>query len=304
MTTPGYEWAASVAAALHGLPMNTGNCSARRQIRATTCSRRPNGRVVASVPRATSPMWRPTCTRQAGCRSTSCLPPTIVRTAGGFGVHAVFALDRTHEWLEIATELPAESPSYQSLTTQVMAAHWYERYAQDMFGIRAEGHPDGGRLVHHENIPAGTHPLPKDFAWDTRSRTRMKPYPMGTRRRRRDLPDPGRADSRRHHRAGPLPVQRRRRADHHARGKLFFTAQGVEKLLEGRSIERGDAVRRACLGRRRRLARARVLPGCRDDAGARSPTGRALRVLAVELERFTMHLHDSRTSAGWAPATP
>ena len=64
--------------------------------------------------------------------------------------------------------LPAESPAYPSVTARVMAAHWYERYAQDMFGIRALGHPDDRRLVHHENVPPGTHPLRKDFRRDTR----------------------------------------------------------------------------------------------------------------------------------------
>lgn len=138
----------------------------------------PEGRTVAHVRRADFPVVAENLAAQ------SKLPldlffATDDRAAGqGFGVHAVFAVDALQQWVEIVADLPADWPSYESLTRRVVAAHWYERYAQDMFGIRAEGHPDGRRLVHHENVPAGTHPLRKDFAWDTRLPHASEPCPM------------------------------------------------------------------------------------------------------------------------------
>ena len=210
-----------------------------------------------------------------------------------------------HHLLEIATDLPADAPVYDSLTRQVMAAHWYERYAQDMFGIRADGHPDGRRLVHHENVPAGTHPLRKDFAWDTQARARERAVPDGTRRGRRHLPDPGRADSRRHHRAGPLPVQRRRRAHHHARGQAVLHPQGRREAARGPDGRRRAAARRARLGRLGRVARAGVLPGGRERSpAARSPSGRARCASSPSSSSGSRcTCTTSRTSAGWAPAT-
>jgi Ni,Fe-hydrogenase III large subunit/Ni,Fe-hydrogenase III component G len=217
----------------------------------------------------------------------------------GFGIHAVFALDQARRWIEIAADLPAESPWYDSLTCRVMAAHWYERYAQDMFGVRAEGHPDSRRLVHHENVPAGTHPLRKDFPWDTRLAHAHEPYPMGRVEGEgifqipvgpihAGIIEPGHF---RFNVAGERIIT--------LEGKLFFTHKGVEKLIEGRSIadampfvERvsGDAAASHALAF---CQAVETIAGCEVPERARM-----LRVLAVELERFTMHLHDVANICG------
>jgi Ni,Fe-hydrogenase III large subunit/Ni,Fe-hydrogenase III component G len=221
------------------------------------------------------------------------------REGRGFGVHAVFALDQAHEWIEIATELPTDSPSYESLTRQVMAAHWYERHAQDMFGIRADGHPDGRRLVHHENVPAGTHPLRKDFAWDTRLAHASEPYPMGRVEGEgifqipvgpihAGIIEPGHF---RFNVAGERIIT--------LEGKLFFTHKGVEKLLEGRTIPAAMPFIERVSGD---AAASHALAFCQaaeSIAGCPVPgPSRMLRVLAVELERFTMHLHDIANVCG------
>jgi Ni,Fe-hydrogenase III large subunit/Ni,Fe-hydrogenase III component G len=220
-------------------------------------------------------------------------------TGGGFGVHAVFALDQTREWIEIAADLPADAPRYESLTRQVMAAHWYERYAQDMFGIRADGHPDDRRLVHHENIPAGTHPLRKDFAWNSRLAHANEAYPMG------------RVDGEGIFQIPVGPIHAGIIEPGHFRfnvageriitleGKLFFTHKGVEKLLEGRSVTEAMPLVERVSGD---AAASHALAFCQaveEIAGCAVPErARALRVLAVELERFTMHLHDIANICG------
>lgn len=158
------------------------------------------------------------------------------KTEGGFGVHVVFALDETHEWLMLSAKLPKDAPHYPSVTARVAAAHWYERYAMDMFGIVAEGHPDPRRLVHHENIPEGTHPLRKDFAWNAKLARADVPYPMHRVEGEGvyEIPvgpihagiiEPGHF---RFNVAGERIIT--------LEGKLFFTHKGVEKLLEGKNI--------------------------------------------------------------------
>ncbi|MCR4313944.1 MAG: NADH-quinone oxidoreductase subunit C [Candidatus Uhrbacteria bacterium] len=218
---------------------------------------------------------------------------------GTFGVHAVLSLDEEAKWMVISTSVPADDPVYPSLTRTFMASHWYERYLQDMFGITAEGHPDPRRLVHHENIPEGTHPLRKDFAWDTKLDHAQVPYPM-------------------HHVQGegiyeiPVgPIHAGIIEPGHFRfnvageriitleGKLFFTHKGVEKLLEGKTplealpfIERlsGD------------MAASHTLAFCQAiekiSGTVIPPRARAIRTALCELERITMHIHDLANIAG------
>ncbi len=220
-------------------------------------------------------------------------------TDGSFGVHVAFALDEAHGWLMLSAKLPEDAPRYPSVTAKVVAAHWYERYAMDMFGIVAEGHPDPRRLVHHENVPEGTHPLRKDFAWNTKLAHADVPYPM-------------------HHVEGegvyeiPVgPIHAGVIEPGHFRfnvageriitleGKLFFTHKGVEKLLEGKTptealpfIERlsGD------------MSVSNALAFCQaveSIAGCRVPErAEASRSLLCELERVSMHMHDLANIAG------
>ena len=220
-------------------------------------------------------------------------------TGEGFGVHAILGVDASHEWIQISTSVPVHRPIVQSLTRTVMAAHWYERYAQDMFGIRADGHPDPRRLVHHENVPANTFPLRKDFPWDTQMPWAREPYPMGRVEGEgifgipvgpihAGIIEPGHF---RFNVAGERIIT--------LEGKLFFTHKGVEKLLEGRSasdampfIERvsGDAAASHALAF---CQAVEAIAGC-----AVPPRARRLRAMVVELERITMHIHDLANICG------
>ena len=222
-----------------------------------------------------------------------------IKESGTFGLHAIFSLDETHEWLQISTELPEKDPSYESLTKTIMAAHWYERYAMDMFGIVATGHPDPRRLVHHENIPLGTHPLRKDFAWNTKLEHDDVPYPM-------------------HHVVGegiyeiPVgPIHAGIIEPGHFRfnvageriitleGKLFFTHKGVEKLLEGKTTTEALPFIERISGD---MAAAHALAFCQaiesiSDAKI-SDRARHIRSLLNELERITMHVFDIGNMCG------
>lgn len=259
----------------------------------------PEGRVVAPVDLADFGALAAGLHHQAGL-PLELLFATDDRDAGrGFGLHAVFALDPVHRWVEIVADLPADSLTWASVTREVMAAHWYERYAQDMFGIRADGHPDGRRLVHHENIPAGTYPLRKDFAWNTRLPHANEPYPMGRVEGEgifqipvgpihAGIIEPGHF---RFNVAGERIIT--------LEGKLFFTHKGVEKILEGGTADQAlPLVERVSCD----SAASHALAFCQAIealAGCQVPDrARMLRVIAVELERFTMHLHDVSNICG------
>ncbi len=79
----------------------------------------------------------------------------------------LFTLEERRDWVVLATELLGGSRQFRSITPSVHAAKWYEREIRDMFGLIPVGHPDMRRLVRHEHWPKGTHPLKKEFRWDT-----------------------------------------------------------------------------------------------------------------------------------------
>ncbi len=220
-------------------------------------------------------------------------------TGSGFGLHAVLADDQGHRWVELVADLPADRPRFPSITPRVMAAHWYERYAHDMFGVVAEGHPDARRLVRHENVPAGVHPLRKDFAWDTRLPIADEPYPLGHVEGEGmfEIPvgpihagiiEPGHF---RFNVAGERIIT--------LEGKLFFTHKGVEKLLEGRSVADAMPFIERVAGDAAAAHATAFCQAAERIAGCQAPdAARLLRVVAVELERFTMHLHDVSNICG------
>ena len=213
-------------------------------------------------------------------------------------VSAVFGL-KGSGFLTLRTELDREDPTYPSLTATIMAAHWFERLIHDQFGIVALGHPDWRRLMHHENIPAGTYPLRKEFAWNAKLAHANEEYPM-------------------HHVAGqgiyeiPVgPIHAGIIEPGHFRfnvrgeriitleGKLFFTHKGVEKLLEGKMpeeampfIERisGDMVVGHTLAYVQAVERA--------TGTSISLRAEGLRVLWSELERISAHIFDMGNMGG------
>jgi hydrogenase-4 component G len=169
----------------------------------------------------------------------------------------------------------------------------------DQFGIVAEGHPDWRRLIHHENIPEGTHPLRKDFKWDTKLAHANVPYPMHAVEGKGIYEIP----------VGPIHAgiiepghfrfNVRGERILTLEGKLFFKHKGVEKLVEGKTpqeafpfIERisGDMV----VGHTLAFAQA-----IEKISGAEvSERAAYLRVVWGELERVTQHILDIGNMGG------
>lgn len=129
---------------------------------------------------------------------------------------------------------------FPSLTSIFPALNWSEREAQDLFGLRAVGHPDPRPLVLHPGWPKGFYPLRKDYHAGEESKT-YKPAPLVFPEAHGDglfevpvgpihagIIEPG------HFRFYTLGE-----AVLHVEAQLFFTHKGVEKILEGKTIEEG-----------------------------------------------------------------
>ncbi|MBX3306232.1 MAG: NADH-quinone oxidoreductase subunit C [Nitrospira sp.] len=84
-----------------------------------------------------------------------------------YGLYYLFTLEASHHWVVLSSELVGTDRLFPSITPHIHAAQWYEREIRDMFGLIPQGHPDLRRLVRHEHWPKGTHPLRKDFPWDS-----------------------------------------------------------------------------------------------------------------------------------------
>lgn len=80
-----------------------------------------------------------------------------------FKIYYVFSLP--HQDIFIIFHIPVSEtdPTFQSITPDIPAAHWYEREIKDMFGLVPVGHPQPDTLVLHGNFPQDTYPLRKDF---------------------------------------------------------------------------------------------------------------------------------------------
>ena len=221
------------------------------------------------------------------------------KTSKTFGVHSIMSSNSQDEWIKVSASLPEENPSYPALTNTIMAAIWYEKYLMDMFGITAENHPDPRRLVHHENIPLHTHPLRKDFAWNTKLKKENHPHPMMHVEGNGifEIPvgpihagiiEPGHF---RFNVAGERIIT--------LEGKLFFTHKGAEKLLEGKTIEQAlPFIERLSddSAASNALAFVQAVESiCKTKISDRATL---LRTLVVELERITMHIHDLANIAG------
>jgi len=220
------------------------------------------------------------------------------------GCYAVYCLfdGRLPEGLVTVKGLvPADGPlEYPSLTPVIPAAAWYEREINDMFGLKAVGHPDLRPLVLHENWPADVHPLRKDFNPRQAMPEADKPFPMLHAHGEGvfEVPvgpihagiiEPGHF---RFSQAGETVL----RLD----AKLFFTHRGIEKAVEGKTPDAAlPMVERICGV----CAVSHALSFCqaveRLGGTVVPPRARWIRVLAAELERLYNHVGDiGNLSAG------
>lgn len=79
----------------------------------------------------------------------------------GFGIFACYR--RESEYLIVKTLVPADDPTFPSLTKKFVPAYRFERQMQSLMGVTPAGHPDNRPWIKHEDWPADAWPLRKSF---------------------------------------------------------------------------------------------------------------------------------------------
>lgn len=212
---------------------------------------------------------------------------------GVFEVHYLFANDAENWFVHATIQLPADDPQVDSMATFYLPAGRFEREMNDMFGIKAVGHPLTRRLVRHSFWPETYYPLRKDAAPPSDFKGEGTPYPF--------LPVEGEGI----YEIPVGPVHAGIIEPGHFRFSvvgetiinlqmhLFFTHKGTEKLFEGRTpadgVELAERISGdTTIGHSLAYCQAiEALAGCEIPARARY-----LRVILLEMERLYNHIAD------------
>lgn len=88
----------------------------------------------------------------------------VVRTDGvNFRLDYWFYSIDGAPWLQLGVDIPDGGRELPSISDQVHAVDWHERYAEDLFGLTFTGHPKLGDFVLHEEWPEGINPMLPNF---------------------------------------------------------------------------------------------------------------------------------------------
>jgi Ni,Fe-hydrogenase III large subunit/Ni,Fe-hydrogenase III component G len=212
---------------------------------------------------------------------------------GIFEIHYLFT-NHAENWFVHAThELPADNPELDSMATLYLPAGRYEREINDMFGIKAVGHPLTRRLVRHSFWPETYYPLLKGAQPPLNFREEGSPYPF--------LPVEGEGI----YEIPVGPVHAGIIEPGHFRFSvvgetvinlqmhLFFTHKGTEKLFEGRTPDEGVELAERISGDTtigHSLAYCQALEALGD---VQVPDrAKYIRVILLEMERLYNHIAD------------
>ncbi|AHF07858.1 NADH-quinone oxidoreductase subunit C [Desulfitobacterium metallireducens] len=184
--------------------------------------------------------------------------------------------------------------SFPSLTAVWPALNWSEREVQDLFGLKAVGHPDPRPLVFHPGWPEGFFPLRKREA----NYLENKGFVPG------ELPiSPAQGEGTFEISVGPIHAgiiepghfrfQTIGETILHIEAQLFYTHKGVEKLLEGKDLFEGLAIIEHLCGV---CTVSHALAYCEavEKLAGFQPSHTVLgwRTVLAELERLYNHLGD------------
>jgi Ni,Fe-hydrogenase III large subunit/Ni,Fe-hydrogenase III component G len=214
------------------------------------------------------------------------------RWSGAFHVHYLFAQAAENWYVHATASLPPDDPRIVSLASFHYPASRFEREIFDLFGIRADGHPDPRPLVRHGFWPGDYFPLRKDaavppllddgrgFPFGQVAGEGVFEIPVGPVHA--GVIEPG------HFRfsvVGETIID--------MKSRLYYTHKGVEKLFEGQAP--AEAVRLA-----ERISGdttiGHALAYCQAAEAAAGieapPRARFLRTALLELERLHNHVAD------------
>ncbi|KXG44149.1 NADH-quinone oxidoreductase subunit C [Tepidibacillus infernus] len=211
----------------------------------------------------------------------------------GFMIYYVFGIDAAQEHLVLAYRIDEKEEHFPSITPYLPAANWFEREIQDLFGLKAIGHPNPSPLVLHGFDLKKGYPLRKDTAKDAAITYANLPLQF-TKYESDDVVqvpvgpihagviEPG------HFRFGAIGD-----SVLHLDAQLFYTHRGIEKTSEGLSVE--EALQLA-----ERICGVDVISHAISFSQAIEKIGKIeipkraqyLRSIYLELERLYNHVGD------------
>ncbi|MCY0896489.1 MAG: NADH-quinone oxidoreductase subunit C [Alicyclobacillaceae bacterium] len=193
----------------------------------------------------------------------------------------------------VSARIPAERPSYASVTSILPAAAWAERESHDLFGLVPVGHPDLRPLVLHEHWPQGVYPLRKDYPLERRQTyvDASWTYPKVDGEGVFEVP------------VGPIHAgiiepghfrfQVMGDSVLHLEPKLFYTHRGLEKRVEGLDVSSGLPFAEQVCGVCSVSHAISYATAAESLSGVTIPIRASyLRVLVAELERLYNHVGD------------
>lgn len=202
-------------------------------------------------------------------------------------------------WIEILLQVPISIFSVPSISSEIHAADWHEREAEDLFGLQFEGHPRLGDFILHDQIwPEGAAPHRKLHRKSVNvNQTQLRRRPNPEWRPLLVVQDPGSFAMP----VGPVYEGGMGQSVHflletvgedvvRAVPRLFYNFRAVEKIAEGKNpsdllplAERFTATSSFAHSLAFSLALERM---CGLEVPARA---RHLRILLAELERLRHH---------------
>ncbi|MQY14526.1 Formate hydrogenlyase subunit 5 [Streptomyces sp. RB5] len=195
--------------------------------------------------------------------------------------------------LEVHVRLDADRPELPTLAHRSFAAGRFEREMHDLHGVRVQDHPLPRRLVRHFHWPRGWYPMRPDAGPPPAFGAQEGPYPflevegdgvyeIPVGPVHAGLIEPG------HFRFSVVGETILK-----LKARLWFVHKGIEKLFEGRTVERGLPLAERISGD---TAVGHALAYCLavEEATGTEVPGEAQRARAMllELERMYNHVTD------------
>jgi formate hydrogenlyase subunit 5 len=105
------------------------------------------------------------CEWSAEERGFALATQVVEETSAGFLLTYIFYPKSPEPWIFVETRIAAgeTAPSLVELS-RGPSFDWHEREAEDLFGLRFEGHPRLGEFVLHEDWPEGVNPMRRSFS--------------------------------------------------------------------------------------------------------------------------------------------
>ncbi len=190
--------------------------------------------------------------------------------------------------------LDKAQPQAASILRQHPAANWFERKAQDDFGVRFLGSYDTRPLLHHEHIAFGQHPMRAEFTADalaTLAEPRHYPweviegdttYEIAVGPIHAGIIEPGHFHF---SQAGEQIL--------HQEVRHFYKWRGIEKMLQGRTLDAARPIIERISGHSAvayQWAWAEI--GAQASGQSLNDGLRAWLALLLEVERLAHHLND------------